>query len=197
MVPLPILVWLSNVVFVGIPVAISLMAPSFLVPPASFAEALLECHKVILVGAVTLSGVALVEVIFVFKVLVDEEDASQQERGDQVQPVLRKVLQLQRRPRHHHRHRRRDQDDGVDRAKHDVQLAVRPLRRATTQDDVGGEQRAEQHDLGREEQPDPELAVGQAGVGSLCDGIGDVHRVFVSFVGLGALVTPFQVRIGG
>ena len=65
MIPLPILVWLSNVVFVGIPVAIALMTPSFLVPPSSFSEALLECHKVILVGAVTLSGVALVEVILI------------------------------------------------------------------------------------------------------------------------------------
>jgi hypothetical protein len=65
MIPLPVLVWLSNVVFVGIPVAISLMTPSFLVPPSSFAEALLESHKVILVGAVTLSGVALVEVILI------------------------------------------------------------------------------------------------------------------------------------
>ena len=58
-----------------------------------------------------------------------------------------------------------------------AQLAVRPFDRADAQDDVGGKQRAEQHHFRREEQPDPELAVGQSGVGPFFDCVRNIHRV--------------------
>ena len=52
---------------------------------------------------------------------------------------------------------------------------MRPLGGTDAKDDVGGEERAEQHHFGREEQPDAELAVRSAGVGSLFNGVWDVH----------------------
>src|SRR5262249_36926235 len=44
------------------------------------------------------------------------------------------------------------------------------------QDDVGREQRAEQHHFGGEKQPDPELAVRQPGIRPLFDGVRNIHR---------------------
>lgn len=62
--PPPVVAWLANVLFVAIPVIASFLTLSFVaVPPSSLWEALFESHKVILVAAVTLSGVALVEVV--------------------------------------------------------------------------------------------------------------------------------------
>ena len=49
---------------------------------------------------------------------------------------------------------------------------IGPRRRADAQQRVGREQRAEQHHLRREEQPDPQLRVGQAGVGPDLGGVG-------------------------
>src|SRR4029453_31519 len=52
---------------------------------------------------------------------------------------------------------------------------MRPDRRPGAKNDVGREERAEEHHFRREEQPDPELAVGQSGVGARFDGVRDVH----------------------
>ena len=70
---------------------------------------------------------AACEVVGVLEVLVDQEDAGEHERGDQIQAVLGQVVQLQRRPRHHHRDRRADQDERVDHAE-----PARSARRAAT-----------------------------------------------------------------
>ena len=48
---------------------------------------------------------------------------------------------------------------------------------AGPQDDVGREERAEEHDFGREKQPDAELDVVQPGVGPRLYGVGNLfHR---------------------
>ena len=111
----------------------------------------------------------------VLEVLVDQEDEREKKREAQKQPMPAPVVHLERRPRHHHRHRGTDQDDRVDGAERHAQLAVRPFHRADAQQDVGGEQRAEQHHFGRQEQPDPELAVRQARVGPGFDCVRNVH----------------------
>ena len=62
--PLPVVAWLANVVFVVIPVMFSFMTLTWMIdPPHSFGEGLFEAHKVILVAGVTLAGVAIVEAI--------------------------------------------------------------------------------------------------------------------------------------
>src|SRR6266550_1824237 len=72
---------------------------------------------------------ALREVGGVFEVLVHQEDDREHGRDDEIHPALREVVQLQLRPRDDHRHRRADQDDGVDGAEPDIELAMRPLER--------------------------------------------------------------------
>jgi hypothetical protein len=62
-VPVAILAWLANLVFLGIPVMIVFTTDLSLLP-RTFAVALLESHKIILIGAVTLAGVAVVETIY-------------------------------------------------------------------------------------------------------------------------------------
>jgi hypothetical protein len=60
--PVSAVAWLANLVFVAIPVAVCLMAMWFVVrPPKSGWDVLVESHKIILVAAVTLSGVTLIE----------------------------------------------------------------------------------------------------------------------------------------
>ena len=49
-------------------------------------------------------------------------------------------------------------------------------RRADAQQDVGGEQRAEQHDFRREKQPDADLGVVKAGVRARLDCVGNFHE---------------------
>ncbi|MNC96038.1 hypothetical protein D3C83_133030 [compost metagenome] len=44
------------------------------------------------------------EVVGVLEILDDKEDAGEQHRQHQKQPVLAPVVQFQRRPRHDHRH---------------------------------------------------------------------------------------------
>src|SRR5947207_3129127 len=61
-IPIPVVAWLANLVFVAIPIVACLLVLKFVVaPPRSLGEALFESHKVVLVAAVTLSGVTLVE----------------------------------------------------------------------------------------------------------------------------------------
>ena len=57
---------------------------------------------------------------------------------------------------------------------------VRPARRAGPQERVRREERAEQHDLGGEEQPDPELGVGESRVGADLGGVRDLHSATCS-----------------
>lgn len=62
--PLPVLIWLPNALFVFLTVTIVFMTLYWMMePPRSRAEAIIEAHKVIIVGGVSLAAVAVVEVI--------------------------------------------------------------------------------------------------------------------------------------
>ena len=50
-----------------------------------------------------------------------------------------------------------------------------PGRRADAQQDVGGEQPAEEHHFGGQEQPDADLGVVEAGVGPGLNCVGNFH----------------------
>jgi hypothetical protein len=58
-----VLVWLANPVFVGIPVVVTVIAFLTMRSPQSLAEVILECQKIVLIGGLTLAGVAVVEII--------------------------------------------------------------------------------------------------------------------------------------
>lgn len=62
--PLPVLIWLPNVFFVIVAVLIVFLTLyGIMEPPRSRAEAIIEAHKVIIVGGISLAAVAVVEVI--------------------------------------------------------------------------------------------------------------------------------------
>jgi hypothetical protein len=64
--PLPVLVWLANAFFVVLTIVIIFMTLHWIVePPRSFAEGIIEAHKVVIVGGVSLAAVAIVEVVSV------------------------------------------------------------------------------------------------------------------------------------
>lgn len=63
-VPVPVLVWLPNAFFIVLTVVIIFLTLNWIAdPPRSFAEGIIEAHKVIIVGGVSLAAVAVVEVI--------------------------------------------------------------------------------------------------------------------------------------
>ena len=47
---------------------------------------------------------------------------------------------------------------------------------AEAHEEIGGEDRAEEHDLGGEEEPDAELAVVEAGIGARGECVGNFHE---------------------
>ena len=83
--------------------------------------------------------------------------------------------QLERGPRHDDGHGGGDEHEGVEGADGDADHAVRPEVRADAQKDVGGEEAAEEHHFGREEQPDAELRVVKPRVRTGFDCVGDFH----------------------
>jgi hypothetical protein len=57
-----LVIWLTNVLFVGAIVAVVFMTLNWIMrPPGSIAEGVLEAHKVVIVAGVNLAGVALIE----------------------------------------------------------------------------------------------------------------------------------------
>ena len=56
------------------------------------------------------------------------------------------------------------------------------------QQDIGGKERAEEHDFGGQKEPDANLGIEEAGVGSRLNCIGDVHECLCRRVSL----TPEQ-----
>jgi hypothetical protein len=71
-----------------------------------------------------------------------------------------------------------NQDHRIHGGQRDVQVLVPvgPCRRTDPEEDVRGEQRAEEHHFRRQEEPDPELRVVDAGVRPRFDGIRYLHR---------------------
>jgi hypothetical protein len=70
--PGPVVAWLANVLFVVFAVLVAFMTLRLMIaPPRSFDEGLFEAHKIILVGGVTLAGVAIVEAFLLAHKLTD------------------------------------------------------------------------------------------------------------------------------
>src|SRR5262249_28367581 len=132
------------------------------------------------------------ELVAVFEILHDEEDAAKQDRGRLIDPKRAETVALERRPRHHHRHRRRNEDDRVERRERDVEdrIAARPVRHASADQDVAREERPEQHDFGRQEEPDADLAVVETGIAPNFDGVRNFHVAHASNWGWKPLAAP-------
>ena len=91
--------------------------------------------------------------------------------------VSGEIALFQFRPSEHDKHARGDEHHRVAGTDVKVHQAHRPCAGlgSHAQQHVGGKQRAEQHDLGGEEEPDAQLRVVQAGVRPWLNRIGDFH----------------------
>ena len=120
----------------------------------------------------------------VLEALHDHEDGRAEQRQADVDPPHLQVAEAEVRPRQDDGDGGGDQHEGVERGGPDVEQlpAARPRRRAGAQQDQRREERAEEHDLGGEEEPDAELGVVDAGVGARGDVVRDGDLV-VAVVG--------------
>ena len=117
----------------------------------------------------------------VLVVVLDALDAKEDEAAEngeaESDAVGVELAFLERDPGPDHGDAGDDQDDGVGEAERDVLDVVGPgaVLGAEADEEIGGEDRAEEHDLGGEEEPDAELAVIEAGIGTRGDGVGNFH----------------------
>ena len=134
-------------------------------------------------GQVALQDRAVLEndaVVLELRLVFEEFDTEEDERADdsrqQAPEIHRELAHLHTGPSHDDGHRRGDQHGGVEAAHRHVQLMNRPvIVRTQAQEDVGGEQAAEEHDLRGQEKPDANLGVPQPGVGPRGHGVGNFH----------------------
>ena len=91
--------------------------------------------------------------------------------------VSGEIALFQLRPSEHDKHARGDEHHRVAGTDEKVHQTHRPCAGlgSHAQQHVGGKQRAEQHDLGGEEEPDAQLRVVEAGVRPWLNRIGDFH----------------------
>jgi hypothetical protein len=95
-----------------------------------------------------------------------------------VAPRKRRYLVRLRSLRATHGDARADEQAGVGEAGGNALDVLRPraLVGAEAHEEVGGEERAEEHDLRGEEEPDAELAVVESRVGPRGDCVGNIHE---------------------
>ena len=104
----------------------------------------------------------------------EDEGAEAGEGHEDLEPAP--LAHLERSPREHHRDRGGDEDEGVDQARQHRERALGPrVICPEAQEDVGGEEAAEEHDFRREEEPDGDLRVEEAGVLARGEDVGDFH----------------------
>ena len=103
----------------------------------------------------------------------------QQQRAGVEKFEFAELSDLARNPCEQRRDGREREDERVERAKPDVEPAVRPGagRGADTQQNVGGKKAAEEHDFGREKKPDAELGVVKSDVRSGLNCVGNIHEL--------------------
>ena len=115
------------------------------------------------------------ELVVIF-VGLDADEGQRQEDGagmKKLEPA--KLVHLARGPSHHRRYTGSDEHHSVGSADRDVEPAVRPItfRRADPQQNVRGEERAEEHDFGGQKQPDADFGVVKAGILARLDDVGE------------------------
>ena len=127
-------------------------------------------------GAVGKLHGVMSELGLVLQGLVEHEDTGAEHGDGHVDAVPAELAQLQHGPSHDDRDGGGDEHDRVDEAERDIEVRHGPWIIGTNaEEDVGGEQAAEEHDFRSEEEPDADLGVVEAGVRPGVNGIRDVH----------------------
>ena len=117
--------------------------------------------------------------LFPVLIRLDPKEPKSAENGYRlVFSVGGEVAHLQGGPAQHDRDTGSNEHRGVERADGDVEQPMRPGAgvRADAQQDVGGEERAEEHDFRSEKQPDADLGVVEAGIRPGFCGKRDFHE---------------------